>query len=69
MNRLALWWIGLAASVVMVVVAFASQSGTCIDSTDPATSSCRSGSSGGLLLLGLAALTLSVWMLRRAYRS
>lgn len=69
MTRLVLWWIGLAASVVLVVVALVSQSGTCVDSTDAAASSCRSGGSGGLLLLGLAALTLSVWMLRRAYRS
>lgn len=69
MSRLGLWWIGLAASVVLVIVALASQSGTCVDSAEAAASSCRSGGSGGLLLLGLATMALSGWMLRRAYRS
>ena len=66
-TRLVTWWIGLAASVVLVVAALASQSGTCVDSANAAASSCRSGGSGGLLLLGLAAMALSVWMLRRTY--
>lgn len=69
MTRLVTWWIGLAASVVLVVAALASQSGTCVDSADAAASSCSSGGSGGLLLLGLAAMALSVWMLRRTYRT
>lgn len=69
MTRLVTWWIGLAASVVLVVAALASQSGTCVDSANAAASSCRSGGSGGLLLLGVAAMALSVWMLRRSYRT
>ena len=69
MTRLVMWWVGLAASVVLVAAALVSQSGTCVDSADPAASSCRGGFSGGLLLLGLAALALSVWMLRRTYRT
>lgn len=68
-TRLVMWWIGLAASVVLVVAALASQSGTCVDSANAAASSCRSSGSGGLLLLGLAAMALSVWMLRRTYRA
>lgn len=69
MTRLAVWWIGLAASVGLVVVALGSQSGTCVDSADPGASSCRSGGSAGLLLLGLGAVALSVGMLRRTYRT
>lgn len=69
MTRLVMWWIGLAASVVLVVAAFVSQSGSCVDSANPAASSCTSSGSGGLLLAGLAALTLSLWMLRRTYRT
>ena len=69
MTRLVMWWLGLAGSVVVVVAALASQSGTCVDSADAAASSCRSGGSGGLLLFGLAATVLSVWMLRRTYRA
>jgi hypothetical protein len=61
-TRLVMWWIGLAASVVLVVAALANQSGTCVDSA-AAGSSCRIGGSGGLLLLGLAVMALSVWML------
>ena len=69
MTRLVTWWIALAASVMLVVAALAGQSGTCVDSADAAASSCRSGGSGGLLLLGLAVMALSVWMLRRTYRT
>lgn len=69
MTRLVMWWIGLAASVVLVVAALGSQSGSCVDSADAAASSCRSGGSGGLLLLGLAGLAVSVWMLRRTYQT
>jgi hypothetical protein len=69
MTRLVMWWIGLAASVVLIVAALVSQSGTCVDSADAAASSCRSGGSGGLLLLGLAVMALSVWLLRRTYRT
>jgi hypothetical protein len=68
-TRLVMWWIGLAASAVMVIAALVNESGTCVDSADTAASTCRSGGSGGLLLLGLAALALSVWMLRRTYRT
>ena len=69
MTRPVMWWTGLAGSVVLIVAALASQSGTCVDSADAAASSCSSGGSGGLLLLGLAAMALSVWMLRRTYRT
>ena len=69
MSRLVLRWTGLAASVVVVVAALVSQSGTCADSADAAASFCSSGGSGGLLLIGLSALTVSVWMLTRAYRA
>ena len=69
MTRLVMWWIGLAGSVVLVIAALASQSGTCVDSADAAASSCRSGGSGGLLLFGLVAMVLSVWMLRRTYKN
>ncbi len=69
MTRLVMSWIGVAASVVLVVAALVSQSGTCVASADAAASSCRSGGSGGLHLLGLAGLALSVWMLRRTYRT
>ena len=69
MTRLVMWGIGVAASVVPVVAALASRSGTCVDSADAAASSCKSGGSGGLLLLGLAALALSVWMVRATYRT
>lgn len=68
MTRIVLWWTGLAASVVWLVLAFGNQSGTCIDSAIAAASSCTSQGSGGLLLVGLGALALSAWMLRRAYR-
>jgi hypothetical protein len=70
MSRLVLWWIALAASLLVVLAALVSKSGTCVDSaTDAAASSCsRTGGSGGLLLLGLAAFGLSAWMLGRAYR-
>ena len=68
MTRIVRWWIGLAASVGLVAVAFGNQSGTCVDSANEA-SSCTSQGSGGLLLLGLVAVTLSAWMLRRAYRA
>ena len=68
MVRIVLWWTGLAASVLLVVAAFGSQSGTCVDSSNAAASSCLSQGSGGLLLVGLAAFALSAWMLRRAYR-
>jgi len=64
-----LWWICLAISGVLVVAALGTQSGTCVDSVVPNSSSCTSGGSGGLLLLGLAAVTLSAWMLRRSYRT
>ena len=69
MTRLVMWWIGLAGSGVRVVAALASHTGTCVDSADAAASSCRSGGSGGLLLFGLAAMVLSVWMLRRTHRT
>lgn len=69
MTRIVLWWIGLAASVLGVVVAFGNQSGTCVDSANAAASSCTSQGSGGLLLLGLVTFALSAWMLRRAYRA
>ena len=69
MSRLVLWWSGLGASVIVVVVALGSGSGTCVDSADAAASSCRSGGSGGLLFIGLGALAVSVWMLRRAHRA
>ena len=69
MTRIVLWWIGLAASAALVVVAFGNQSGTCIDSADAAASSCTSQGSGGLLLAVLVMFTLSAWMLRRAYRA
>jgi hypothetical protein len=69
MTRKAVWWVGLAASVVLVVAALTNQSGTCVDSADAAASSCRTTGSGGLLLVGLAASGLSLWMLRRAYRT
>ena len=69
MTRIALWSTGLAASVVLLVVAFGNQSGTCVDSVNAAASSCTSQGSGGLLLLGLVTFVLSVWMLRRAYRA
>lgn len=65
MTRLVTWWIVLSTSVVLVVAALVSQSGTCVDSADAAASSCRSGGSGGLFLLGLVALALSIRMLRR----
>ena len=68
MVRIVLWWTGLAASVLLVVAAFVSQSGTCVDSSNAAASSCSRQGSGGLLLVGLAAFALSSWMLRRAYR-
>ena len=69
MTRPVMWWIGLGCSIVLIITALASQSGTCVDSADAAASSCRSGGSGGLLLFGLAATVLSVWMLRRTYRA
>ncbi len=69
MTRLVMWWIGLAGSVVLVIAALASQSGTCVDSADGAASFCRSGGSGGLLVFGLVAMVLSVWMLRRTYKT
>src|SRR6476619_1868787 len=62
MTRLVMWWIGLTASVVLVVAALASQSGACVDSADAAASSCRSSGSGGLLLLGVAAMAMAAWM-------
>ena len=68
MTRIVLWWTGLAASVVLLVVAFGNQSGTCIDSAIAAASSCTSQGSGGLLLFGWGAFALSGWMLMRAYR-
>ena len=68
MVRIVLWWTGLAASLLLVVAAFGSQSGTCVDSSNAAASSCSSQGSGGLVLVGLAAFALSAWMLRRAYR-
>ena len=69
MFRVVRWWIGVAASVAVVVVALMTGSGTCVDSADAAASSCTSGGSGGLLLIGLGALAVSVWMLRRTYRA
>ena len=69
MTRLVAWWAALAISVAMVVAALTSTTGACVDSADAAASSCRSTGSGGLLLIGLAALGLSLWMLRRTYRS
>ena len=69
MTRIALWSTGLAASVVLLVVAFGNQSGTCVDSANAAASSCTSQGSGGLLLIGLSAFALSAWMLRHAYRA
>ena len=69
MTRLVAWWAGLAISVAMVVAALTSRSGTCVDSADAAASSCRSTGSGGLLLIGLAAMALSLSMLRRTYRA
>jgi hypothetical protein len=68
MVRIVLWWTGLAASVLLVVAAFGSQSGACVDSSNAAASSCSSQGSGGLFLFGLAAFALWSWMLRRAYR-
>ena len=69
MTRLVAWWACLAISVAMVVAALTSISGTCVDSADAAASSCRTTGSGGLLLIGLAALGLSLWMLRRTYQT
>ncbi len=69
MTQLVMWWAGLAASVVLVVAALTNKSGTCVDSVDAVASSCRTTGSGGLLLVGLVALGLSLWMLRRAYRA
>jgi len=68
-TRLALWWACLTASVVLLVAALMNRSGTCVDSADAAASSCTASGSGGLLLVGLAALGLSLRMLRRAYRA
>src|SRR5665811_2136890 len=36
MVRIVLWWTGLAASVLLVVAAFGSQSGACVDSSNAA---------------------------------
>ena len=69
MFRVVRWWIGVAASVAVVAVALMTGSGTCVDSAEAAASSCTSGGSGGLLLIGLVALAVSVWMLRRTYRA
>ena len=69
MTRLVAWWACLAISVAMVVAALTSNSGECVDSADAAASSCRTTGEGGLLLMGLAALGLSLWMLRRTYRT
>lgn len=69
MSRVVLWWLGVAASAVMVIAALGTGSGTCADSVAPGASSCSRGGSGGLLLVGLAVATLSVVMLRRAYRA
>ena len=69
MTRLVAWWAGVAISVAMVFAALTSTSGACVDSADAAASSCRATGSGGLLLIGLAALGMSLWMLRRTYRS
>jgi hypothetical protein len=66
-TRLVMWLAGLAASIVLIVAALTNKSGNCVDSADAAASSCSTTGSGGLLLVGMAALGLSVWMLRRAY--
>ncbi len=69
MTRLVMWLAGLAASIVLIVVALTNRSGTCVDSVEAAASSCGTTDSGGLLLVGVAALGLSLWMLTRAYRT
>ena len=69
MTPVVVWWAGLAASVVLVVVALTNKSGACFDSADAAASACTPTDFGGLLVVGLAALVLSLWMLRRAYRA
>ncbi len=69
MFRVVRWWIGVAASVAVVVAALMNASGTCVDAADVAASSCTGGGSGGLLLIGLGAVAGSAWMLRRTYRA
>ncbi len=60
MTRLVAWWACLAISVAMAVAALTSNSGTYVDSADAAASSCRTTGEGGLLLMGLASLGLSL---------
>ncbi|MEO7421172.1 MAG: hypothetical protein ABIU87_02120 [Ornithinibacter sp.] len=70
MSRIVLRWIASVASVasvVLVVFALGSRSGTCVDSTRAAASSCMSRGSGGLLLPALVAVALSALMLSRGY--
>ncbi len=69
MTRVVGWWARVVASVALVVVALTNRSGACFDSADAAASSCTTTDSGGLLVVGLAAVGLSLWMLRRAYRA
>ena len=69
MARVLLWWTVLVASVMMLVIALGDRSGWCVDAPDPSATSCSNQGAGGLVLAGLAALVLSVWMLRRTCRS
>ena len=68
-TRLVMGWTGLAASILLVVAALTNRSGTCADSANAAASSCSTTGSGGMLLVGVAAFGLSLWMLRRAHRT
>lgn len=69
MSRILVWWLAVAVSSGLTAPALFYRSGSCTDAPSPSGSSCQTTGAGGLLVVGLALLATSIWMLRRSYRS
>ncbi len=69
MSRRAVWSVVLLVSLGLVALSLGTGGGACVDSVDPAASSCTSQGAPLLVLAGAAGVVLSVVMLRRSPRS
>ena len=69
MPRVVTWSLVLVGSLVVVVLAFGSGGGNCVDSVNPAGSACMSGGAPFLLLVGVTGVLLSGAMLWRSLRA